>query len=126
MARVVLRRLRTMPKRRYCLIVVRRGEAEVFERLQAEFAGTPDVAEVIWDRRVRDRRVIIQDVEVERRRGERRAPLDATVWGARGYLLARPEGRQTRGASRDAGDAPVRQRGRRRSPRRRRTGESGP
>jgi hypothetical protein len=72
-----------------CLVIVRRGETEVFERLKAQFAGEPNVR-VIWDRRVRDRRVIIQDVENERRCGERRAPLDATMWTARGYSLAPP------------------------------------
>ena len=71
-----------------CLVIVRRGETEVFERLKAQFAGTPNV-HVVWDRRVRDRRVIIQDVDNERRRGERRAPLDATMWTTRGYFLAR-------------------------------------
>jgi len=72
-----------------CLVIVRRGETEVFERLKAQFAGMPNV-HVIWDRRVRDRRVIIQDVEGERRRGERRAPVDATMWMTRGYFIARP------------------------------------
>ncbi|MBI4011895.1 MAG: hypothetical protein HY359_06285 [Candidatus Rokubacteria bacterium] len=72
------------------LVIVRRGETQVFERLQAEFARGPKGAQVIWDRRVRDRRVIIQDVEAERRRGERRAPLDATMWTTRGYIVARP------------------------------------
>jgi hypothetical protein len=71
-----------------CLVIVRRGESKVFERLRAQFAGVPNV-QVVWDRRVRDRRVIIQDVENERRRGERRAPLDATMWTTRGYFLVR-------------------------------------
>ena len=74
-----------------CLVVVRRGETEVFERLQAGFARMPNDMRVIWDRRVRDRRVIIQDVELERRRGERRAPLDVTMWTTRGYIVAHPE-----------------------------------
>jgi hypothetical protein len=63
---------------------------DVFERLRAESAGKRNAAEVIWDRRVRDRRVIIQEVAVERRRGERRAPLDATQWATRGYIVVRP------------------------------------
>jgi len=73
-----------------CLVIVRRGETAVFERLKAQFAGVPNV-QVVWDRRVRDRRVIIQDAENERRRGERRAPADATMWTTRGYFLARPQ-----------------------------------
>ncbi len=109
-----------MPGHPHCLIVVRRGEIQVFERLQAEFAGTSDMAQVIWDRRERDRRVIIQEVEVERRRGERRAPLDVTLWTTRGYILARPHG----GTTAEATDAEAGPRtNRRRSPRRR-TGES--
>jgi hypothetical protein len=71
------------------LIVVRRGATDVFERLGAELAGKRNAPEVIWDRRVRDRRVIIRDVAIERRRGERRAPLDATQWATRGYILVR-------------------------------------
>jgi hypothetical protein len=71
--------------------VVRRGETDVFGGLQAEFAGKPDSPEVIWDRRVRDRRVIIRDVTTERRRGERRAPLDATQWATHGYIVVRPQ-----------------------------------
>jgi hypothetical protein len=71
------------------LIVVRRGATDVFERLRAELAGKRNAPEVIWDRRVRDRRVIIRDVAIERRRGERRAPLDATQWATRGYIVVR-------------------------------------
>lgn len=74
-----------------CLVVVRCGETEVFERLQAGFVRMPKDVRVMWDRRVRDRRVIIQDVEPERRRGERRAPVDATMWTTRGYIVAHPE-----------------------------------
>src|SRR5262245_13742082 len=85
----------TMPPE--CLVVVRRGETEVYERLKAQFAGVPGVR-VIWDRRVPDRRVIIQDVGNERRRGERRAPLDATMWTTRGYFLARPHTASDAGA----------------------------
>jgi hypothetical protein len=91
-----------MPQPPRSLIVVRRGATDVFERLRAEFAGKRNVPEVIWDRRVRDRRVIIRDVAVERRRGERRAPLDATQWATRGSIVVRPR--------RAAGDV-ARQRG---------------
>jgi hypothetical protein len=71
------------------IVIVRRGEAEVFRSLQEHFGQGPDPTPVIWDRRVRDRRVVIQDVAVERRRGERRAPLDATTWNRRGFIVVR-------------------------------------
>ncbi len=100
---------------------MRRGETEVFERLKAEFAGMPNVR-VMWDRRVRDRRVIIQDVEDERRRGERRAPLDVTLWTTRDYLMARPHtGPVTRAEA-----APPRLRKVARRPSRERRTENGP
>ncbi len=78
-----------MPETPRYLVIVRRGEKTLFEALQAQFGQ--GAAEVIWDRRIRDRRVIIQDVEAstERRRGERRAPLDATMWNDRGFIVAR-------------------------------------
>jgi hypothetical protein len=71
------------------VVVVRRGEAEVFESLEEHFARGPDPTPVMWDRRVRDRRVIIQDIAPERRRGERRAPIDATMWTERGFVVIR-------------------------------------
>jgi hypothetical protein len=100
-----------------CVVVVRRGEREVFDRLRAELGAE---IEVIWDRRVRDRRVIIQDVADERRRGERRAPVDATFWTTRGYImtrssageaavtLRRPRPRHRREGLRGSGNGPER------------------
>jgi hypothetical protein len=73
------------------VVVVRRGEAAIFRSLQEHFGQGPDPTPVIWDRRVRDRRVIIQDVPVERRRGERRAPADVTTWSRRGFIVVRSE-----------------------------------
>lgn len=78
-----------MGQRLRYLVVVRRGEAEVFQSLEEHFARGPDPTPVVWDRRVRDRRVIIQDIEPERRRGERRAPIDATMWTERGFVVIR-------------------------------------
>jgi hypothetical protein len=71
------------------IVIVRRGEAEVFRSLQEHFSVGPDPTPVIYDRRVRDRRVIIQDREPERRNGERRAPIDATMWTRRGFVVVR-------------------------------------
>jgi site-specific recombinase XerC len=71
------------------LVVVRRGEAEVFESLQEHFALGPDPTPVIWDRRIRDRRVIIRDAAPDRRHGERRAPIEAKLWTERGFVVVR-------------------------------------
>jgi hypothetical protein len=72
------------------LIVVRRGEADLFRVLQERSGADPTPAPVIWDRRVRDRRVIIRDdVSPERRRCERRAPEPST-WTSHGFLITRP------------------------------------
>jgi hypothetical protein len=71
------------------VVIVRRGETEVFQSLVEHFGTGPDATPVVWDRRVRDRRVIIQDRVPERRLGERRAPVDATMWTRRGFVVIR-------------------------------------
>jgi hypothetical protein len=71
------------------LIVVRRGEADLFRVLQERFARGPAPAQVIWDRRVRDRRVIIREDVSERREAERRGSAPAT-WSSHGFLMTRP------------------------------------
>jgi hypothetical protein len=67
------------------LIVVRRGDAELFEHLRREFQG-PELA-VIVDRRMAERRTRRATTDVERRRRERRN-LSAT-WNALGFLVRR-------------------------------------
>jgi hypothetical protein len=72
------------------LIVVRRGEADLFRVLETRFGSDPSPTPVIWDRRMRDRRVIIRDdVSSERRQCERRAQAPAT-WTTHGFLITRP------------------------------------
>jgi hypothetical protein len=71
------------------LVIVRRGETEIFNSLVEHFGTGPDATPVIWDRRVRDRRVIIQDRVPERRRAQRRALIDATMWSERGFVVVR-------------------------------------
>jgi hypothetical protein len=72
------------------LIVVRRGEADLFRVLQERFGADSSSAPVIWDRRIRDRRVIIRDdVSAERRHNERRASEPPT-WTTHGFLIPRP------------------------------------
>ncbi len=71
------------------LVVVHRAEEDIFRSLQEHFSAGPDPTPVIYDRRVRDRRVIIQDRDPERRRSERRAPIDVTTWTKRGFVVVR-------------------------------------
>jgi hypothetical protein len=79
------------------LIVVRRGETGVFQALQESLDRWPGVARVIWDRRVRDRRVAIQSVMIDRRRTQRRTEPDA-MWYSHGFIVVAtacpPEGCQ--------------------------------
>ncbi len=115
-----------MARRPRYLVVVRRGETETFQGLQEHFASGPDPTPVVWDRRVRDRRVIIQDVEGERRRGDRRAPIDATMWTKRGFVVVRvdkpsAEDAELAGDRRHAASGPAG----RRPPRRPRGGRRG-
>ena len=56
-----------------CLAIVNRGRTEIFRTLKADLEE-PDVVEVIWDRRVADRRREPAGHEPDRRRGEGRAP----------------------------------------------------
>jgi hypothetical protein len=73
------------------LIVVRRGETSLFENLTQELARSPQPVQVIWDRRMRDRRVIIRDdVDADRRTEERRATPSAT-WTTHGFIVTRAE-----------------------------------
>ncbi len=68
------------------LVVIREGAVEIFEGLQRTLGREETTIAVIWDRRKRDRRVIIQDFVPERRRGERRAPPD-TMWDTHGFIV---------------------------------------
>jgi hypothetical protein len=69
--------------------VVRRDEAEIYQSLQHSFVDELALVEVIWDRRVAQRRAKPQGgVEAERRRGERRRPLPPT-WTTLGFVIAR-------------------------------------
>jgi hypothetical protein len=51
------------------LIIVRRGQTERFELVKGAFGQT---AEIIWDRRLAERRRPENETDVDRRRGERR------------------------------------------------------
>ncbi len=68
------------------LIIVQRDQPELYWELLASATG--DV-QVILDRRARDRRVVIRDVPLDRRRrADRRAPLDP-AWQTRGFVVTR-------------------------------------
>ena len=71
-----------------CLAIVRRGETETFRLLKRELEEPePDVVEVIWDRRVGERRTARETAPDDRRFRERRGPLPAT-WTIFGFVIA--------------------------------------
>lgn len=67
------------------VIIVRRGEFQVFQVLRENFE-----APMVWDRRIAERRVEPQPVAREHRMTERRAPLPGS-WTAHGFVLAPSE-----------------------------------
>jgi hypothetical protein len=72
-----------LPRR---LIVVRRGETGIFQALQESLDRWPEGTQVIWDRRVRDRRAAIRPITMERRRNQRRIEPDA-MWYTHGFIV---------------------------------------
>jgi hypothetical protein len=76
------------------LVIVRRDEARLGDRLRMAFAGTPAV-EVILDRRTGERRRRRQAVGADRRRGDRRWPTPSAseqeLWALAGFrVVLRP------------------------------------
>jgi hypothetical protein len=80
------------------IAVVRRDRADVYERLSV---APPDsrIAEIIWDRRFRERRTraVWRPPDRTRRRGQERRSLPPSSWEREGYVLvaggaARPVG----------------------------------
>ena len=72
------------------VVVVRRGETELFKTLQREFGEVPRV-DVIWDRRSRERRGGRVQARGAERRGRDRRSRPPANWEIQGYLLVRPE-----------------------------------
>src|SRR5262249_59804720 len=68
------------------LLVIRRGEADVFAWWRARCDEASDTA-VIWDRRIGERRTRVRESPVERRARERRRP-HGPAWDALGFVLA--------------------------------------
>jgi len=75
------------------LLIVARGQHELYRRLQRRLKGCAIVA-MLFDRREGDRRQTAQPVPVERRRGERRsARHPRNDLQRRKYILVRPYAR---------------------------------
>ena len=73
------------------VVIVRRGDEELFERLRKRFAGDPETV-VRYDRRTGSRRRAGQPAVSERRRGERRLPHQADlILATRGYFVIRAQ-----------------------------------
>jgi hypothetical protein len=68
------------------LIVVRRGEAGIFQAIQDNLDRWPRGTRVLWDRRERERRVMIRPVTLERRHSERRTAPDP-MWYTHGFVV---------------------------------------
>jgi hypothetical protein len=69
-------------------VVVRRDQPDLYRALVASTAGD-DLVQVVLDRRQRDRRVILRDVEHDRRRRPDRRSVPDPMWDARGFLVVR-------------------------------------
>jgi hypothetical protein len=69
------------------LVIVRRGHFATFELLTRTFADDPMV-QIIWDRRIGDRRQSIDaSADSERRRNDRRR-VPPTQWRQMNYMTA--------------------------------------
>ena len=75
------------------LIIVRRGDEELFERLKQQYAADSDT-EVLYDRRVGQRRTNRRATPSERRRTERRFPYNVSIVVTRGYFVTRDRRRR--------------------------------
>src|SRR5262249_30414855 len=71
---------------RFRLIVVRHSERTLLMTILNSLNRWPAQTGVMVDRRVRERRVLLQQVTVERRRHQRRAEAPA-MWYLRGFLV---------------------------------------
>jgi len=69
-----------------CYAIVHRDHVEIFQTLKADLEE-PDVVEVIWDRRLGERRRLARTQDAERRRGDRRGPLPE-MWFSFGFVVA--------------------------------------
>jgi hypothetical protein len=68
------------------LIVIRRGDGDTFKRILSAPQRWPAGTAAMFDRRDRERRVLLRQVALERRRHQRRAEPDA-AWHSQGFTL---------------------------------------
>jgi hypothetical protein len=68
------------------LVIVRRGHFATFELLTRTFAGDPSV-QIIWDRRIGERRVA-EDAHGDERRHSDRRRVPPSQWGQLNYMIA--------------------------------------
>jgi len=70
------------------LMIVRRGQIERYEFLEKAFTDEP--IQVIWDRRIGERRGQTQPTSMDRRQGERRRQLP-TSWDVLDFVVAKEQ-----------------------------------
>jgi hypothetical protein len=80
---------RTAPRGQH-VVIVRRGETELYKTLQREFTQVPKVR-VLWDRRSGDRRGRRVAPRAERRQQRDRRSRPPAMWEIQGYLFVRAE-----------------------------------
>jgi hypothetical protein len=76
------------------LLIVRRGETQLYHELQNTLDRWPDGTTVMWDRRLQDRRVLVQQVTIERRIRQRRAEPDS-MWYTHRFIVVETARRPT-------------------------------
>ncbi len=82
------------------LAVVRHGETEVY-RVLKEYLEARGLVQVVWDRRVGERRFRSAPASeaAERRRSDRRGPASDLSARTLGFFIARPGGAKARSAT---------------------------
>jgi hypothetical protein len=68
------------------VVIVRRGEPQLYQALLDGLDRWPEGTTVMWDRRERERRRISQDVTLERRQRHRRAEPES-MWYTHGFIV---------------------------------------
>jgi hypothetical protein len=68
------------------VVIVRRGETQLYQELLNSLDRWPEGTTVMWDRRERERRVISQGVTIDRRRRQRRSEPDS-MWYTHGFVV---------------------------------------